>query len=135
MIQFGLGAAPGSSRSWSRTNSDDVVCGKSEYNSAESWIMTKNYAIRTCALAGVVASLAIVASLSSSAIADDAVASSALKAIQGVWATSENDSIDAKWEFKGESLKASVNGMEYVGKIKVDDKAKPHLTLDIDLTD
>ena len=25
--------------------------------------------------------------------------------------------------------------MEYVGKIKVDDKAKPHSTLDIELTD
>jgi len=93
-------------------------------------------AIRQCVLAGVVTSLALVASLfSSTVVADDAAKSSALKAIQGTWATSENDSIDAKWEFKGEILKASVNGMEYVGKIKVDDQAKPHSTLDIELTD
>ena len=98
--------------------------------------MTRTYAIRKCVLAGVVTSLALVASLFSSAVvADDAAKSPALKAIQGTWATSENDSIDAKWEFKGETLKASVNGMEYVGKIKVDDKAKPHSTLDIELTD
>ena len=58
----------------------------------------------------------------------------ALKAIQGTWVTSENDSLDAKWVIKGETLEATVNGMEYVGKLKVDDKAKPHSTLDIALT-
>jgi uncharacterized protein (TIGR03067 family) len=97
-------------------------------------IMTK--AIRRCVLAVVVASLAVVPSLTSRALAtDEAALSPALKAIQGTWVTSENDSIEAKWEIKGETLKASVNGMDYVGKVKVDDKAKPHSTLDIDLTE
>ncbi len=70
-----------------------------------------------------------------SATADDATASAAVKAIQGTWVTSENDSLDAKWAFKGDSVEVSVNGQEYTGKIKVDDQAKPHSTLDIAISD
>ena len=69
------------------------------------------------------------------AVADDSSISSAIKAIQGTWVTSENDSLDAKWAFKGESVEVSVNGEEYKGKVKVDDKAKPHSTLDIAIAD
>ena len=65
------------------------------------------------------------------AAADDSAISSAIKAIQGTWVTSENDALDAKWAFKGETVEVSVNGQEYTGKIKADDKAKPHSTLDI----
>lgn len=98
--------------------------------------MTTKCATQRCFLAGLVASLAVVASLASSGVlADESATTPALKAIQGTWTTSETDSIDAKWEFKGAELKASVNGMDYVGKIKVDDKSKPHSTLDIELTD
>ena len=49
--------------------------------------------------------------------------------------TSENDSLDAKWAFKGETLEVSVNGQEYTGKVKADDKAKPHPTLDIAISE
>src|SRR3954466_5946505 len=136
MIQFGLGGQPGFPEVVEPTNLICLVCGRSEHNLSESVIMTRNYAIRSSVIAGVVASLALVSSLMTSAVvADDATPTPALKAIQGTWVTTESDSIDAKWEIKGEALKASVNGMEYVGKVKVDDKAKPHSTLDINLTD
>jgi uncharacterized protein (TIGR03067 family) len=69
------------------------------------------------------------------ASADDSAISPAIKAIQGIWVTSENDSLDAKWAFKGETVEVSVNGDNYKGKIKIDDKAKPHATLDISISD
>lgn len=71
----------------------------------------------------------------SSAFAEDAVSSPAVKAIQGTWVTSETDSLDAKWAFKGDSVQVSVNGQEYTGKFKVDDHAKPHPTLDIAISE
>ena len=66
---------------------------------------------------------------------DEGAESPALKAIQGTWVSSENSSLEAKWVFKGDKLTASVNGMDYEGKVKIDDKAKPHPTLDIELTE
>jgi uncharacterized protein (TIGR03067 family) len=97
--------------------------------------MTKTSVIRRCVLA-TAAGLALLGSSPSSAIAaDDSAVVPALKPLQGTWATSENAGLDAKWEFKGDTFKATVDGMDYVGKIKVDDKAKPHSTLDLDLTD
>jgi uncharacterized protein (TIGR03067 family) len=87
-------------------------------------------------LAGTLAGLMLLTCLATSGVrADDSALSPALKAIQGTWVTSENDNLDAKWIIKGDKLEATVNGMEYVGKIKLDDKAKPHPTLDIDLTE
>ena len=68
-------------------------------------------------------------------VADDSAECPALKALEGTWSTSETDSLDAKWVFKGDVVEVNVNGMEYKGKVKVDDKAKPHPTLDIDLTE
>ena len=70
-----------------------------------------------------------------SAAADDSAIPPAIKAIQGTWVTSENDSLDAKWAFKGETVEVSVNGQEYTGKIKADDTAKPHSTLDIAISE
>ena len=69
------------------------------------------------------------------AIAEDVASSPAIKAIQGTWVTSENDSLDAKWAFKGDAVEISVNGQEYSGKVKVDDQAKPHPTLDIAISE
>ena len=69
------------------------------------------------------------------AVADDSAASPALKALEGTWTTSETDSLDAKWIFKGDVVEVSVNGMEYKGKVKIDDKAKPHATLDVAVTE
>lgn len=68
------------------------------------------------------------------AVADDAPAAAG-KALEGTWQTSDDDTLDAKWVFKGEKVEVTVNGMEYAGTIKLDDKAKPHATLDIELTD
>ena len=91
--------------------------------------------IRGLTLACVLGSVAFAAGFATRAVAADEPATDpALKAIQGTWVTSEDDSLDAKWVIKGETLEATVNGMEYVGKLKVDDKAKPHSTLDIALT-
>jgi uncharacterized protein (TIGR03067 family) len=63
------------------------------------------------------------------ALADDAAASAdALKALKGTWVSDEG--IDSTWTFEGETLKASVNGLDYVCKVKIDPKAKP-ATLDL----
>jgi uncharacterized protein (TIGR03067 family) len=99
-------------------------------------IMTKTHVIRICELAVFAALTASIAWANDPRSAgDEAADSPALKAIQGTWVTSENGNLEAKWVFKGEKLVASVNGMDYEGKVKVDDKAKPHATLDIELTE
>ncbi|MGC8642662.1 MAG: TIGR03067 domain-containing protein [Isosphaeraceae bacterium] len=69
------------------------------------------------------------------AFADEPAACPALKALEGTWTTSETDSLDARWVFKGDLLEVTVNGQEYKGKVKVNDKAKPHATLDVALTE
>ena len=66
---------------------------------------------------------------------DASTLSPAFKSVQGVWRTDEGDILDSKWTFKGEELKASVNGTDYAAKVKIDDKAKPHPTMDLELTD
>lgn len=67
--------------------------------------------------------------------ADETALSPALKALQGAWTTSENDNIEAKWTFDGEKVKTEINGVEYVSKVKLDDKAKPSATADFEVTD
>jgi uncharacterized protein (TIGR03067 family) len=62
---------------------------------------------------------------------DDKSPSEVLKALQGTWVTAQDQGIDAKWTFEGETLKASVNGTDYTCKVKVDPKAKPHATIDL----
>jgi uncharacterized protein (TIGR03067 family) len=63
------------------------------------------------------------------ALADDAAtAADALKALKGTWVSDEG--VDSTWTFEGETLKASVNGLDYVCKVKIDPKAKP-ATLDL----
>src|SRR5437868_2028233 len=98
--------------------------------------MTKTHVIRICGLAAFAALTASIALASTpGSPGDGATESPALKAIQGTWVSSENSNFDAKWVFKGAILTASVNGMDYEGKVKIDDKAKPHPTLDIELTE
>jgi uncharacterized protein (TIGR03067 family) len=98
--------------------------------------MTKTHVIRICGLAVFAALTASIAWANAPrSPGDGATESPALKAIQGTWVTSENSDLEAKWVFKGETLTASVNGTDYEGKVKVDDKAKPHATLDIELTE
>jgi uncharacterized protein (TIGR03067 family) len=66
---------------------------------------------------------------------DDKAQTDALKAIEGTWVTKENEGIDAKWVFTGASLKASVNGMDYTCKVKLDPAAKPNPTADFEIED
>lgn len=63
--------------------------------------------------------------------ADDKAKTDAVKSFQGGWVTTENEGIEAKWEFEGETVKTMVSGMDYVSKLKVDPAAKPHKTLDL----
>ncbi|MGP0069888.1 MAG: TIGR03067 domain-containing protein [Isosphaeraceae bacterium] len=61
---------------------------------------------------------------------DDKPKAEALKALKGTWVAAEDEGIDSKWTFEGETLKASVNGIDYTCKIKIDPVAKPHATVD-----
>ena len=66
---------------------------------------------------------------------EDKAAAEALKSLKGTWVAAEDEGIDSKWTFEGETAKASVNGLEYSCKVKIDPKAKPHATLDFVITD
>ena len=74
------------------------------------------------------AGLAIDRSASRAQADDNATASDVLKTIKGTWVSDEG--IDSKWTFEGETLKASVNGLDYSCKVKLDPKAKP-ATIDL----
>ncbi len=64
----------------------------------------------------------------SRALAADETATDALKTLKGTWVSDEG--IDSSWTFDGETLKATVNGLDYTCKVKVDPKAKP-MALDL----
>jgi uncharacterized protein (TIGR03067 family) len=66
---------------------------------------------------------------------DKSSAEDALKALKGTWVAAEDDGIDSKWTFEGETVKASVNGLDYTCKVKIDPKAKPHATVDFVITE
>ena len=70
------------------------------------------------------------------AVGDDAAApADALKALQGTWIPVDDQGIDSKWTFDGQSLKATVNGAEYTCKVKIDPTAKPNATIDLAIED
>jgi uncharacterized protein (TIGR03067 family) len=56
------------------------------------------------------------------------------KPFQGTWASS-GEGIDATWTFDGDKIKASVAGMEYTCKGKIDKDAKPHASIDLTIVD
>jgi uncharacterized protein (TIGR03067 family) len=58
----------------------------------------------------------------------DEVTGDALKTLKGTWVSGEG--IDSTWTFEGETLKATVNGLDYTCKVKIDPKAKP-ATIDL----
>jgi uncharacterized protein (TIGR03067 family) len=62
--------------------------------------------------------------------ADEKSSAEVLKAFQGTWVTAA-EGLDSKWTFEGETLKATVNGVDYTCKVKVDSNAKPHPTVDL----
>jgi uncharacterized protein (TIGR03067 family) len=74
------------------------------------------------------AAILVIGGAAGVAAADDVSPADALKALKGTWIS--EDGIDSTWTFEGETLKASVNGMDYTCKVKADPKAKP-MTLDL----
>jgi uncharacterized protein (TIGR03067 family) len=56
-------------------------------------------------------------------LAADETSADALKTLKGTWVSDEG--IDSTWTFNGESLKATVNGLDYTCKVKIDPKTKP----------
>lgn len=71
------------------------------------------------------------AGLVSGSRADDAKVNGDLKKMQGTWVRAGNDGPDVKWVIDGESLKATVNGMEFVCTFTIDPKATPNPTADL----
>lgn len=76
-----------------------------------------------------VAALVLVGGAAHALAADDSAAD-ALKSLKGTWVSDEG--IDSSWTFDGETLKATVNGLDYTCKVKVDPKAKP-ATIDLSI--
>jgi uncharacterized protein (TIGR03067 family) len=72
-------------------------------------------------MAAVGAALVLAGGTAHALAADDAA--DALKTLKGTWASDEG--IESKWTFEGETLKATVNGIDYTCKVKIDPKAKP----------
>ncbi len=68
------------------------------------------------------------------AYTDEKTDSELLKPFQGTWASS-GEGIDATWTFDGDKIKASVAGMEYTCKAKIDKDAKPHSSIDLTVLD
>ncbi len=64
--------------------------------------------------------------------ADDKANVALFKPFQGTW-VSTGEGIDATFIFDGEKVTASVAGMEYTARAKVDTAAKPHATIDLTL--
>lgn len=65
--------------------------------------------------------------------ADEPASPSGLESVQGVWTTRDDVEVQSTWKIKGDAFEAVVNGTRYLGKIAVDEKAKPHPTLTIDV--
>jgi uncharacterized protein (TIGR03067 family) len=80
------------------------------------------------------AGLSLVAWGATTAMADGASQADLFKPFQGTWATS-GEGIEATWTFDGEKVKASVAGMEYTCKGKIDKEAKPYATIDLTIED
>src|SRR5205823_3799816 len=66
---------------------------------------------------------------------DTPAAAEALKSLQGTWVPTDDQGIDSKWTFEGQTLKASVNGSDYTCKVKLDPAAQPESTIDLAIED
>jgi uncharacterized protein (TIGR03067 family) len=69
-----------------------------------------------------------------SAFGDEKSQADLIKPFLGTWASS-GDGIDATWTFENEKVKATVAGMEYICKPKIDADAKPFATIDLVIDD
>jgi len=65
---------------------------------------------------------------------DEKSQSDLIKPFLGTWASS-GDGLEATWTFESEKVKASVAGMEYTCKAKIDADAKPFATIDLVIDD
>jgi len=59
--------------------------------------------------------------------------SPALKALQGTWIGDSYGTVQTQWTIVDDTVTATVNGVEYGGKLVIDDQAKPHPTLTVEL--
>lgn len=80
------------------------------------------FALATATAAAVGAVMLLIA-CAGPARADEKESATALKELKGTWVSDEP--LESKWTFEGETLKASVNGVDYTCKVKVDPKARP----------
>ena len=62
--------------------------------------------------------------------ADDPKIDGDLKKMQGTWVNAVADGVDHHWIIKGDTVKASVNGLDYTCRITVDSRANPLPTAD-----
>jgi uncharacterized protein (TIGR03067 family) len=69
-----------------------------------------------------------------SARADEKADAELFKPFQGTWQSS-GEGIEATWTFDGDKIKASVAGMDYTCKAKIDKDAKPHASIDLTVLD
>jgi len=69
-----------------------------------------------------------------SARADEKAEAELFKPFQGTWVSS-GEGIEATWTFDGDKIKASVAGMDYTCKGKIDKDAKPHPSIDLTVLD
>ena len=101
-------------------------------------LLTKRMGMRAAAgfstLLALVAlsALIVLSAVTVPAFADEKSQAEQLKPLQGSWAT-DGDGLDAKWNFDGEKVKATVNGTDYTCKVKIDSEAKPNSTLDLEI--
>jgi uncharacterized protein (TIGR03067 family) len=82
----------------------------------------------------ILAAVALLSGVTAQALANDKTQAEQLKPLQGNWAT-DGDGLDAKWNFDGEKVKATVNGTDYSCKVTIDSEAKPNPTLDLVIED
>ncbi|MFO0950724.1 MAG: TIGR03067 domain-containing protein [Isosphaeraceae bacterium] len=64
--------------------------------------------------------------------ADDKVEGD-LKKMQGSWVKASDEGPEITWKVEGTTLKASVNGMDYTCSVKLDEKATPNATADLEI--
>ena len=81
------------------------------------------------------AGLAAVLVLATMVVRADDKASGDLKKLQGTWINAGSEGPDSTWKFAGETLKTTVNGQDYTCSVKIDEKAKPHATIDLSVKD
>lgn len=58
-----------------------------------------------------------------------------LKALQGTWVSTPDNSQESFWVFEGKKVKSTAGGRDYVCQITHDPKATPHPTIDFLVTE